>query len=131
MANAKAATAAKKDTPKSKVDPKPKPAAKKPAPTQAAAKLPENATKIITNAMRRLAHAQSPANLKTLALLHENNHNAETIRKLTGVAADALEEHLGNLRRAKLIGVEKTDAGKVYAITDEGRKVWDAVKLVG
>lgn len=110
---ASAATASKTNTPKP------------------AAKLPANAGKLASTAARRLAHATAPANLKTLALLHEGNHTAASIAKAVGIGGDAIDGHLDTLRRAKLIGVEKADAGKVFHLTDEGRKLWEAAKLVG
>lgn len=75
-----------------KAEPKAKAATAKKSGNQAKASGPPIA-KVVGTAVRRLQHATDPAKLKTLGLLAENNHDAEAIRKASGVAADAIEAH--------------------------------------
>lgn len=87
--------------------------------------------RMVRTAATRLAHAVDLPKLKTLAVLEAGSFESRQIAAAIGYGAEAIIAHMEGLRRAKLVNVDREGGGARYSLTDEGRKLWQAVRYVG
>lgn len=87
--------------------------------------------RMVRTAATRLAHAVDLPKLKTLAVLEAGSFESRQIAAAIGYGAEAIIAHMEGLRRAKLVNVDREGGGARYSLTDEGRKLWQAVRFVG
>jgi DNA-binding transcriptional ArsR family regulator len=74
-----------------------------------------------------LGVAAHPARLEILALVRDHPAHVGAVGAAIGLGQPATSHHLGNLRRAGLVGSEKDGQRVLYACTDAGRAVADVV----
>ena len=92
---------------------------------------PAGPTPGVRQAATLLKQAADPTRLQVLLLLAERERNVSTLSADLGQQSQpAVSHHLALLRHGRLIEPRRQGKNNVYSLTDEGRKLTEAVRTI-